>query len=98
MANDEKTVEHTERDGGDGEQVHRSDNFPVVTDECEPTFGSLRISWRAAHPTGDSSPGDLKTQHQQLAVDTRCAPGCVLGHHPKDEIAKFLRNPSSTGD
>jgi len=29
-------------------------------------------------------------------MDARCAPGWVLGRHPKDQIANFLRKPSST--
>ena len=29
-------------------------------------------------------------------MDSRCAPGWVFHHHPKDQIANFLRNPSST--
>jgi hypothetical protein len=95
MAKDEKAVEHTECDGGNRKEVHGRNHFPVITQESEPTFGSLGISGRSSHPAGDGSLGDVKTQHQQLAVDTRRAPGWILPNHPKDEIPHLLRNPFS---
>src|SRR5207302_7885530 len=95
VVDDENAVEHTKRNGRDGKKVHRSDDFPVVTEEDEPALGWLRISWCSAHPAGDSSFGDIKTEHHKLTVDTRCAPGRVLRHHPKDQTANFFRNPSS---
>jgi hypothetical protein len=95
VADDEETAENTKCKGWDGEEVHRRDHFTMVTQEGEPTFGSLGISRGSSHPTGDRSLGDVKTQHQQLAVDTRRAPGGILAHYPKDEIPHFLRNPFS---
>jgi hypothetical protein len=95
VADDEETVENPKCKGWDREEVHRRDHFPMVMQEGEPTFGSLGISRRPAHPAGDSPLGNVKTQHQQLAVDTRRAPGWILNNHPKDEIPHFLRNPFS---
>src|SRR6266852_854848 len=95
VADDEETVENPKCKGWDREEVHRCDGFSMATQEGEPTFGSLGIFRRPAHLAGDSSLGDLKTQHQQLARDTRRAPGGILPHHPKDEIPHLLRNPSS---
>jgi hypothetical protein len=95
VADDEQAVKHTERESWDREEVHRRDHFPMVTQKGEPTFGSLGISRHPAHPAGDSPLGNVKTQHQQLAVDTRRAPGWILHNDPKDEIPHFLRNPFS---
>lgn len=41
VADDEKAVEHTERDGRDGEEVHHGDCFSMVAQETEPALGGL---------------------------------------------------------
>jgi hypothetical protein len=34
----------------------------------------------------------METKYQELAVNTRCAPGWVFRHHPKDQIANLFRS------
>src|SRR5205807_2710055 len=92
VMDDKEAVEHTERDGRDGEEVHGRDGFSMVSQKDEPTFGGLRISRCSADPTGDRSLGHVEAQHQELTVNTRCAPGRVFRHHPKDQIANLFRN------
>ena len=75
VADDEKAVEHTERDRGDRKEVHGRDGFAMVTQEGEPTLGRLVISGSSAHPTGNGSLGNIETQHQEFTVDARRAPG-----------------------
>jgi hypothetical protein len=41
VTDDEKTVAHAERDGRDGEEVHRGDCFSMVAQETEPALGGL---------------------------------------------------------
>src|SRR5437016_14642131 len=55
-------VEHTERDGRDGEEVHGRDGFSMVSQKDEPTFGGLRISRCSADPTGDRSLGHVEAK------------------------------------
>src|SRR6266853_3940725 len=95
MTEGEKTVEQIESDCWHREEVHGGNGFSVISQKGEPPLRRFGISRGAPHPTGDSSFGNVKTQHQQLAVDTRRAPGWILAHHPKDEILHLLRNPSS---
>ena len=90
MADDEEAIKHTESDGWNGEEIHRCDGFPVVSKKGEPTFGRLGISRRPSHPAGDRSLGDIKTEHEKLAMDARCSPGWVLGNHPEDQLSNFL--------
>jgi hypothetical protein len=64
MIDDEKAVEHTECESWDGEEVHGSDSFSVVTQKGRPAPGWLGISGSPTHPTGDGSLGDIETEHQ----------------------------------
>ena len=64
MADDEKAIDHAEGDRWNREEVHRSDGFPVVAQKRKPALGWFGISGCPAHPAGDSSLGEIKTQHQ----------------------------------
>jgi hypothetical protein len=41
VADDEKTLEHAERDARDGEEVHRGDCCSIVAQETESALGGL---------------------------------------------------------
>ena len=64
VADDEEAVKDTERESWDREAIHPRDEFPMIPQEGEPTFGSARIFRRPAHSAGNSSPGDVQAQHQ----------------------------------
>src|SRR5713226_4123900 len=95
VADDEEAVEHTERNRWHGEGVHCRNRLPMVSKEGEPTFGRVRISRRLFHPTGDRSLGKIKTEHEELAMDTRGAPRWVLNDHPQDPLPNLLPRPAS---
>ena len=95
VADDEEPVEHAERDCRNSEEIHCGDRFPVVVQERKPALGWLGISRRPFHPTGDRSLGNIKTQHEELAMDARCSPSWVLGNHPEDQLPHFLRRRPS---
>jgi hypothetical protein len=96
VGNDEEAMEHAEGDRRNREEVHCGDRFPMITQKGEPTLRWLRISRRSFHPAGDRSLRDIKTQHEQLAMDARRSPGRILGHDSEDQLANFLRSlPSS---
>jgi hypothetical protein len=67
-------------------------------------FGWFRLPWRSFHPAGDRSLGNIEPEHQEFAVNSRCAPCWILGHHAEDQLAHFLRSqslpdrPSDFGD
>ena len=85
VADDKETVEDVERDRGHGEEVHRRNRFPVILKKRAPTFGWPGIPRRPLHPAGDGSLGDVKAQHEKLAVNARSTPGWVLRHHAEDQ-------------
>jgi hypothetical protein len=72
MVDDEKTIEHAESDRWGRKEIHCGNRFPVVVQKRKPALGWLGISLRPFHPTGDRSLGELKTEHEELAMDARC--------------------------
>src|SRR6202165_3204863 len=96
VADDKETVEDAERDRGHGEEVHRRNRFPVILKKRAPTFGWPGIPRRPLHPAGDGSLGDVKAQHEKLAVNARSTPGWVLRHHAEDQVPNFPRQSLPT--
>src|ERR1022692_4360114 len=92
VADHEEAIEHAERDRRDGEEIHSGDRFPMVAQKREPTPGWFGISRRPAHPAGNGSLRDIKTQHEELTVDARRSPSRILGHHSEDQLANFFRS------
>lgn len=71
VAQDEKTIEKAESHRRHGEEAHRGDGSPVIPQECHPSLGSFGISGCAAHPPGDRSRGEIKTEHEEFSVYPR---------------------------
>jgi hypothetical protein len=97
VTDDEEIVEKIESDCWHCEEVHGGNGFSMIAQKGEPAFRRLRISWRFAHPAGNGSFGNIETEHQELTVNPRRAPGRVLGHHTEDEIPYFFGNPPPPG-
>ena len=95
MRDDEEAVQHTEDQRRHGEEIHRSDGFPMVAQKCRPPLCRFRTPRRLPHPAQNGSLGNIEAKHGQLTVDAWSAPGSVLSNHAEDEIAQFLANASS---
>ena len=95
MTDDEKAVEHAERDRWDREEIHCGDSFPMVVQKGKPTLSWLGISWRSFHPTGDRSLGEIKTEHEEFTMDARRTPRRIFGNHSEDQLTNFFRDSSS---
>ena len=91
VADDEEAVEHAERDRWHSEEIHGRNRFPMVSKEGQPALGSVRISRRSFHPTGDGSLGKVKTEHEEFAMNPRRSPSWVLNDHPEDQLPDLLR-------
>src|SRR5215471_15503331 len=92
VPDDEETIEDAERDRGHGEEIHRRDGFAMVPQEGKPPFGWFGIPRCAVHPSGNRSLRYIESQHPEFTVNAWRAPGGVLGDHPEDQIAYFLRD------
>ena len=90
MGDDEKTIEHTESNRRNRKKVHGGNGFPVIAKKGEPSLGCVGVPRRSFHPAGSGSFGDLKAEHEELAVDAWCSPRGVLGHHLEDQLPNFF--------
>lgn len=90
MADNKETVEHAKGNCWDGEEVHRSDGFTVVVQECQPSASRFGISRSTSHPAGDGSLKYIETEHEQFAVDARCTPCRILRNHLEDQVTYRL--------
>src|SRR5260370_2246543 len=95
VTDDEKTIERAEGDRRNREEVHRGNRFPVITEKGKPALDWLRISRCPFHPTRDRSLRDIKTEHENLAMDAWRSPRWVLSDHPENQFPNFLRCLSS---
>jgi hypothetical protein len=95
VTDDEKAIEHAEGDRRNGEEVHRGNRFPVITEKGKPALGWLRISRCPFHPTRDRSLRDIKTEHEKLAMDAWRSPRWVLNDHRENQFLNLLRRLSS---
>ena len=91
VTDDERTVEDAERDRWNCEEVQRGDGFPMVSKEGEPAFDWLGIPRSSFRPTGDGLLGEIKTEHEEFAMNAGRFPGRALSDHPEDQFSNFLR-------
>src|SRR5579859_2104564 len=97
VANDEKTVEQPKCDGWHGEEIHGRDGLTVILQKCQPPFRGVRVAWGPLHPARYGSFGDIESQFEQFAVNTRRTPRWIFGYHAKDQLASFFIDSLSAG-
>jgi hypothetical protein len=93
VADDKEAIEHAERHRWHSEKIHGRNHFPMVSKEGQPASGSVRISRRSFHPTGDGSLGKIKTEHAEFPMNPRRSPRWVLNDHTEDQFPDLLRRP-----
>ena len=93
MAEDEETVEYAESDGGNREEIHRSNGLTVIAEKRQPTFAEFWVSRCAPHPAGDGSFGNVKAEHEEATMKARSTPDRVLRNHLEDQLADLFGNP-----
>src|SRR5262245_41547517 len=86
VAQHQKREQSLKRQGRNHKQVNGRDRLRVVAEECLPT---LRRRSTPHHVFRDRRLGDLKAEHQQLAMDSRCSPLWVFPAHPSNKIAQL---------
>jgi hypothetical protein len=85
-AEHQKRKQSLKHQGQNHKQVNGRDRMRVVAEECLP---ALRRRSTLHHVFRDHRLGDLKAEHQQLAMDPRRSPLWVLFAHPSDEIVQL---------
>jgi hypothetical protein len=90
VADDEKAVQNTEREGWDSEEVYRHNGLAMVSEERQPSFQGIWIFRSSPDPSRDTHFRDIETQLEQFAVNARCSPGRILGNHTEDQGANLF--------
>jgi len=87
MRDDKEAVEHSEDQGGHGEEVYDSDGLTIVAQKCRPLLCRLRAPWCFSHPPQCSSFRNIEAKHFQFTMDAWRTPGWVPSDHSKDHLA-----------
>jgi len=97
VTDDEKAAQNTKRERWDGEEIHGSNGFAMVSEERQPSLHGIGISRSSPDPSRDTPFREIETQLEQLAVNARRSPGRILGNHTKDQGANLFADtlPSS---
>ncbi len=87
MRENEEDVENAEGDCRDGEEIDRGKLLGVVLQKCSP---GLR-GWfgMSGHVLSDGCLGDIDTEFEQFAMDTRSAPEGISFAHGADEFTNI---------
>ena len=87
----QQSIEQSEGDGRNHEQVHRRDAVSMIMQERPPALG-----WRPptlCHVFGDRGLPDIDAELEEFTVDARCAPERVRDAHVADELSDLMRRP-----
>ena len=95
MGAHEEAIENAKGQRRYGEEVHRSNSFPMIAAKCCPSFRRLRVPRRPLHPAQDSSFRSIEAKDRKLPLDARSTPGGILGDHAKDELAQLYADALS---
>jgi len=96
MPHDQQTIEQTERDGRNDEQIYRGDAVGMIAEERLPPLGRRTSS--LGHVFGYARLSDRDAEFQQLSMDSWRSPQGVGDAHLADQSAYFQRNwwPATT--
>ena len=90
VADNKKSIQNTERERWDGEEVHRRNDLTMVSEERQPSLCGIWISRSAPDPSRDTPFRELETQLEQFPVNARRSPGRILGNHTVDQGANLF--------
>ena len=68
VADGEKALRNTKRERLDGEEVHRSNGFAMVSEERQPSLHRMWIFRSSPDPSRNTPFRDIETQLEQFAV------------------------------
>ena len=85
----EEAIQRAKRQCGHSEEIHGYDDVAVIAKESNPALAGVVGRGQAPEIAGDRALGDVESEFQELAVDSRGAPGGILAEHPPDESAEL---------
>ena len=85
MFDNEKAVQHAKTQSRHGEEVHGRDDVSVIAEESRPELAGIVGGRPAPDIAGDGALGNVQAKLEELAVNSRSAPGGILVRHAPDE-------------
>lgn len=85
----EEAVQHTKSQSRDGEEVHGRDDVSVIAEESRPELAGVVGRRPVPDIAGNGALGNVQAKLEELAVNSRRAPGGILVHHPPDESSNL---------
>jgi hypothetical protein len=87
MRENNEDIENAEGDCRYGEEINRGKLLGVVFQKCSPSLrGRFGMS---DHVLSDGCLGDIGTEFEQFAMDSRCSPGKISFAHGADEFTNI---------
>ena len=84
MADDKEAVQNTKRERWDGEEVHRGNGLPMVSEERQPSLHGVWVSRSLPDPSRDTRLRNIDPQLEQFPVNAGSSPGRILGNHTEN--------------
>ena len=89
---DEEAIKCLKRQRRDREEIERDDDLAMVVQEGEPPFclAPVRAALQAVEVSRNSRFGNLESELEQFAMNTRRAPCWIIGLHTLDQFTNFF--------
>jgi len=87
--NDEETIQDSEGEGRDGEEVHGHDDLAVIAKESRPALAGVVGKGQAPEVPRDGAFRDIEAEFQKLPVNSRSTPGGIFFSHLSDESSNL---------
>ena len=81
----EEAIQRAKRQCGHSEEIHGYDDIAVIAKESNPALAGVVGRGQAPEIAGDRALGDVESEFEELAVNSRRAPRWIFTHHPPDE-------------
>jgi len=98
MRDNEKAIEHAERQRRNREEIEGSNHLSMIVEECQPTLGLHVVSallqpLQIARHRGFRY---LESELQEFTVDARRAPPRVIAFHTTNQLPKLFTDLGTT--
>jgi len=91
MTDDEETVRMLNVIVGDGEEVHRPNGYPVISQNASQRLLALESLGARFIQREMVRSENIERQHEKLPVNARVLPGRILRDHSEDQITNSLK-------
>ena len=93
MFDHEQAVQHSEAQGGHGEEVQRHDGLAVIPQEGPPALSRITAPLKHSEVPRDGSLREHEAKFQKLTVNLGSSPASIFLRHPLNQFTDFESEP-----